>query len=318
LLIKYFDLAVIIIGGMLGALFCPLFSNAQEHGLKVAAEGQISQEAAEKPRAGGSVREKRKDGLRYVWIPRGTFTMGCSSGDGQCDAGERPAHQVTITKGFWMGRTEITVAAYKRFVAATGKRMPTSPVLSGRELNPDWDDEAMPMVDVTWFEARSYCGWAGGRLPTEAEWEYAARAGSSLARYGNLDEIAWYAENSGNQRLDSSTAANEGQVSYLKRLNQNGNDMHHLGLKRANGFGLYDMLGNVWEWVNDWYDPNYYESSPSQDPGGPEREQMRVMRGGSWSDFPWHVRVSGRSGVFAAYLDNNLGFRCASDGEFAR
>jgi formylglycine-generating enzyme required for sulfatase activity len=99
----------------------------------------------------------------------------------------------------------------------------------------------------------------------------------------------------------------------LKRLNENGNDMHHVGLRRANGFGLYDTLGNVWEWVSDWYSENYYESSPSQDPSGPAREQMRVIRGGSWSDFPWHVRVSERSGVFGAYLDNNLGFRCARE-----
>jgi formylglycine-generating enzyme len=260
--------------------------------------------------APGTVLKSPKDGLNYVWIPAGTLMLGCSPGDSQCAAAERPSHQVTITKGFWLGQTEVTVAAYKRFVAATGKQMPTEPNNSGAPLNAGWSNEAMPMVNVTWYEAQAYCGWAGGSLPTEAEWEYAARAGSTGARYGSLDEIAWYADNSGSQRLDSAKLGNEERADYLKRLIENGNDMHDAGLKRPNGFGLYDMLGNVSEWVNDWYDENYYQNSPSQDPSGPAREQERVMRGGSWNDFPWVVRVSSRSGIFPAYLNNNLGFRC--------
>ena len=296
-------------------MFPPSLSSAPQHPSKaVANQAQAAPAATEHSNAAGEqVKESPIDQLKYVWIAPGRFMMGCSPADSQCEAGERPSHPVTITKGFWMGQTEVTVAAYKRFAAATGKQMPTDPVSSGKQLNPGWADEAMPMVDVTWFEAQSYCGWAGGRLPTEAEWEYAARAGSGLAHYGDLDEIAWYADNSGNQHLDSATAANDGQAGFLKRLNENDNNMRHVGLKSPNAFGLYDMLGNVWEWVSDWYDANYYENSPPQDPRGPVREEMRVMRGGSWRDFPWHVRASDRSGVFAAYLDNNLGFRCAAD-----
>ena len=102
-----------------------------------------------------------------------------------------------------MGQTEVTVAAYKRFARSVGKAMPTEPDLLGTPLNHAWANGAMPMVDVTWYDARDFCYWAGGRLPTEAEWEYAARGGSQQARYGALDEMAWYADISGKDRLDS-------------------------------------------------------------------------------------------------------------------
>ncbi len=146
----------------------------------------------------------------------------------------------------------------------------------------------MPIVNVSWDDAQAYCGWMGGRLPTEAEWEYAARGGSTEARYGNLDEIAWYNQNSGNQT-------------------------HEVAQKRANGFGLYDMLGNVWEWVNDWYDQNYYQNSPSQDPKGPASGQFRVLRGGSWRNLPRYVRVSFRGWYNPAVRGISLGFRCGGE-----
>jgi formylglycine-generating enzyme required for sulfatase activity len=247
--------------------------------------------------APGTVKTNPRDGLKYVWIPPGSFEMGCSPGDNECHDDEKPAHQVTITEGFWLGQTEVTVGAYKRFAGATRRQMPPEPNLSGRPLNPGWGDEAMPIVDVTWDDAQAYCSWADGRLPTEAEWEYAARAGSTAARYGDLDEIAWYADNSGRQRLDSARIWKEDQPNYAKRLNENGNGMHEVGQKRVNGFGLFDMLGNVWEWVNDWYDEKYYQSSPSQDPAGPTSGEDRVLRGGSWVNFfPRLVRVSYRGG----------------------
>jgi len=230
----------------------------------------------------GTLKLNPKDGLKYVWIPPGTFMMGCSPGDNECYDYEKPPHQVTITKGFWLGQTEATVAAYRRFAGSTGARMPAAP-----EFNAGWNNQDMPIVNVSWDDATAFCGWAGGRLPTEAEWEYAARAGSTEARYGPIDEVAWYANNSG-----------------LKT--------HDVGQKRANAFGLYDMLGNVWEWVNDWDDENNYKDGPSQDPAGPASGTLHVLRGGSWDVTPRDVRVSYRGGDNPAYMYNyvGIGFRC--------
>jgi len=234
--------------------------------------------------AAGTVRVNPKDGLKYVWIPPGVFMMGCSPGDTECAEDEMPPHQVTITKGFWMGQTEVTVGAYKRFAGSTGRQMPPAP-----NFNRGWANENMPIVDVTWFDARDYCGWAGGRLPTEVEWEYAARGGSTGAWYGSLDEVAWYIGNSGRHT-------------------------HPVGQKRANGFGLYDMVGNVVKWMNDWYLGDYYQNSTSQDPAGPASGPFRVVRVGSWADNPREVRVSARSAADPADRgDGVLGFRCGRE-----
>ena len=261
--------------------------------------------------AAGAVRENSTDGLKYVWIPPGTFMMGCSPGDDlKCKDDEKPSHKVTLSNGFWMGQKEVTVGAYKRYAAARGRQMPLEPNSGGRPLNHRWRNEAMPIVNVTWEGAQAYCGWAGGRLPTEAEWEYAARAGSTVPRYGDLDEIAWYADDSGRQHLDSPII---NLTLYWKRLNENGNGMHEVGQKRANGFGLFDMLGNVWEWVNDWYDQNYYQNSPSQDPSGPSSGTERVLRGGSWASPPRNVRVSDRRRYNPGSRNAFYGFRCGGE-----
>jgi hypothetical protein len=155
-----------------------------------------------------------KDNLTYVWIPPGTFQMGCSPGDAECNPDEKPAREFTIVSGFWMGQTDVTQEAYQR---VAGK-------------NPShFRGPKLPVEQVDWNEAKAYCAAVGGRLPTEAEWEYAARGGTAGARYGELGEIAWYNKNSG-----SAT--------------------HPVGQQKPNPYGLYDMLGNVDQWTSDAYD----------------------------------------------------------------
>jgi len=246
-----------------------------------AERGTISQQArSARPPIGFEVRENSEDGLKYVWIPPGTFKMGCSPGDDGCRENEKPPHTVKLSKGFWIGQTEVTVSAYKRFAAATGRPMPSGPNFHG-----GWVSDRMPIVYVSWNDAYDYCAWAGGRLPTEAEWEYAARGGSAEPRYGNLDEIAWV-------------------------LNNSGAHPHEVAQKLANRFGLNDTLGNVIEWVSDWYDPNYYRHSPPRDPSGPASGQLRVLRGGSWGIIPGDVRVSVRYSFAPTQTFNDSGFRC--------
>jgi formylglycine-generating enzyme required for sulfatase activity len=218
------------------------------------------------------------DALNYVWIPPGTFMMGCSEQDSDCKDDEKPTHQVTIRKGFWLGQTEVTVAAYKKFAAQSGRHSPAG-------------EGDLPVSGVSWNDAKEYCAAMGGRLPTEAEWEYAARAGSSHPYYGVISEIAWYAGNSDDAP-------------------------HAVGKKQPNAFGLYDMLGNVSEWVLDRYFDKY---SPDSKVTGPGVEQplppnaLAVARGGFWQSDASGLRVSHRLAQEKDGADVPIGFRCASD-----
>jgi formylglycine-generating enzyme required for sulfatase activity len=261
----------------------------------------------------GTVRVNPKDGLKYVWIPPGTFMMGCSPGDNECGGDEKPSHSVTITKGFWMGQTEVPVGVYKRFARETGRSLPAQPGLNGLVLNPAWSYEAMAMGAITWDEAAAYCSWAGGRLPTEAEWEYAARGGRGAARYGDLEQVAWFGDNSGRQHVDSD--ALRSRTDFMDRYRDNGNTMHEVAQKRPNQFGLYDVLGNVWEWVIDWYDANYYQHSPSLDPPGPASGSERVQRGGGFVSPSRVTRASGRDKDSPATRSSSYGVRCVQEAD---
>ena len=259
------------------------------------------------------------DGQVYVWVPPGTFQMGCSFDDSACHnmepfSNENPLHSVTISKGFWMGQTEVTVSAYRKYAEATGNKsinelIHATPERFRVEGFPKSDDH--PLAFVAWEDAVQYCEWAGGRLPTEAEWEYAARAGSKTARYSNLEDIAWYADNSGQLRLNSSELEDRQFRNQL--LKDNRNDTHHVGEKAPNNFGLYDMLGNVSEYCNDWYDGNYYEISVEIDPVGPSNGEFRVIRGGEFRSRPLAVRVSWRSYMLVNHRFESIGFRCVLD-----
>ena len=253
------------------------------------------------------VKRNDRDGLIYAAIPPGSFQMGCSSGD--CPANERPAHKVTISRAFWIGTTETTVEAYKRFAHATGRAMPPDEA-EGFNVNPGWKNDLQPIVNVTWDEAADYCKWAGGALPSEAQWEYAARGGSTQDPYGPLDEIAWTASNSGRARIDADAIFRDDKAHYEERIMKNGNRPHDVAQKTPNGFGLYDMIGNVAEWTNDWFDPTYYSHSPETDPQGADSSPARVSRGGHFIYPSVPNRASKRLWNAPQGRSPVVGFRC--------
>ena len=265
-----------------------------------------------KPPAPGEVRVNSADGQPYVWVPPGSFNIGCSPGDIQCEEDESPRHPVAITRGFWLGQTEVTVGAWKRYRATMGKpRLPTSDALGRTTWNEASGNDRNPAVFVTWDEAQDFCRFAGGRLATEAEWEYASRAGSMDARYGSLTGVAWYGDNSGRMVLDSDLLWRADSSSYARTLYENGGVARAAGLKLPNRWNLYDMLGNVWEWVADWYDERYYQSRQGADPAGPRTGRYRALRGGSWYTGARTVRVSSRRGYAPLVRSSDVGCRCA-------
>ena len=238
-------------------------------------------------------------GMKFKNIPAGSFYMGscklsaadkaankkrrfmgmseksaaCPSGasvDNDALDNETPQHKVRITKDFQMGIHEVTLGQFKKFIVSSGR----DGLLTDDFIKHNSHGDNAAVCYVSWNDAKSFINWLnkkeGGshyRLPTEAEWEYTARAGTtSIYSWGNSENqagnYAWYFKNTGDVGAE-----------YV----------HSVGRKKPNPWGLYDMYGNVWEWVQDWYDENYYRNSPSTDPQGSSSGQGRVYRGGSWS-----------------------------------
>ena len=264
---------------------------------------------------------------KMILVEGGTFMMGTNSGVPE----EKPAHKVTVNS-FYIGEHEVTVAEYKKFAAATGKKLPEPPdkewmdshkytqmfyVSSGKSW---WGWEPnFPMFHVNWYDAVEYCNWLssqqglqkcyiknadggwdldrtknGYRLPTEAEWEFAARGGNKSQKFkysgsNNVNEVAWYDETS---KLAGPKAVKT---------------------KKPNELGIYDMSGNVWEWCSDYYKSNFYSSSPEDNPFFSTPMPYRVIRGGSWHYRAELAKVTSRDGPKAGMANYNYGFRLAKN-----
>ncbi|MEA3365881.1 MAG: formylglycine-generating enzyme family protein [Candidatus Hydrogenedentes bacterium] len=229
--------------------------------------------------------------LEMVRIEPGTFQMGRYSGEKDSWPDEHPQHQVTLTSGFWMAKYELTKAQWTAVMGTTP--------WSG--LNYVLDNPDSPAVYVSWHDAQAFITAVNSytsktfRLPTEAEWEYACRAWTTTRFYWGddpgytaIDDYAWW----------------EGNADYV------GQDYAHVvGQKLPNAFGLYDMSGNVWEWRQDWYDSDYYSSSPETDPEGPASGSRRVLRGGGWADNGNYCRSAYRPDASPSYTRFDIGFR---------
>ncbi len=241
-------------------------------------------------------------GMDLVWVEPGSFSMGANDGS----ADERPVRTVSITRGYWMGKTEVTNWQYLLFVKETGynglydadKRYLKH--ISGGCNMPATDEH--PVVWVSWNNAVAFCSWlteselvAGRlpegyvyRLPTEAEWEYAARGGrhgreTRYAGSNDITAVAWYDGNSGRRTKP-------------------------VGMRMANELGLHDMSGNVFEWVHDWYQESY-DDLPNTDPAGPGTGSYRVIRGGCWFFPDFACRVANRDAYTPSNLRSMIGFR---------
>jgi formylglycine-generating enzyme required for sulfatase activity len=224
------------------------------------------------------------DGLMAL-VPAGEFIMGSSMGE----ADEQPVHWVYVGT-FFMDTYQVSVSQYARFLDATSQEAP-----------PDWSimnrsqHQKRPIANVDWPEAKAYCTWAGKRLPTEAEWEKAARGTDGRTYpWGNEHPTKFFAN------VSRDNWNNHGALTPVGTFE---------GGKSP--YGIYDMAGNVWEWVNDWYDPDYYKTSPSKNPTGPSTGESKVIRGGSWGSGPDALRSANREIHSPSIRGLGTGFRCA-------
>ena len=240
-----------------------------------------------------SIRERPADGMMMVYVPKGEFTMGM---DNNVGPQEQPAHRVYLD-AYWIDQTEVTNAMYALCVQARVCQAPEnfgSWTRTNYYGNPQYAD--YPVVYIDWNDARVYCAWAGARLPSEAEWEKAAR--------GTDARIYPWGEPEPYMNGDSGT-------SLLNWLSQVG-DTTAVGSypSGASPYGALDMAGNVWEYTADWYDENYYANSPYSNPQGPASGEYRVTKGGSWGGGEGDVHSASRVYSDPARGSTFVGFRC--------
>jgi formylglycine-generating enzyme required for sulfatase activity len=235
-----------------------------------------------------SAQEAGPNAHEMVLIPGGTFLMGSD----QHQQVAKPMHPVTLD-AFYMDAHEVTNSQYHQFCMESGHKLPEFWGMDIYKSGLDFPDH--PVVGVSHFDAREYAEWAGMRLPTEAEWEYAAR--------GGLEGVSYpYGENADRARA---------------RINEPNAEKGPVKIKSyaPNSFGLYDISGNVWEWVSDWFSESYYQESPDKNPQGPLQGSFRVLRGGGWHSGPGCTSVHHRNALPTHWVDMAGGFRCVKDAE---
>jgi formylglycine-generating enzyme required for sulfatase activity len=225
--------------------------------------------------------ERMSDAATMVQIPEGEFLMGNLETEGA------PLPHTVFVSSFLIDKFPLTVGRFKRFAAATGRPLPPHPYWVVR------DD--FPVAFVRWDEARAYCEWAGGRLPTEAEREKATRGTD-----GRL--WPWGSEPPSPER-----------AVFRGNWGQDGNDAVGVRPAGSSPYGLHDTGGNMWEFCEDWWDPDYFRSSPRNNPAGPKTGRARVVKGGSWDSRPTVLSASSRNFAYVGYREGDFGFRCAAD-----
>jgi formylglycine-generating enzyme required for sulfatase activity len=276
------------------------------------------------------------DSLTYVRIQPTTFLMGCVPRDAACKDDEKPRRWVTLTRAYFIGRTEVTIAAFERFARATGYRTRAEVEGRGRFWNhaaSEWQwlsglswrtplragepgDLNWPALQVEWTDAAAFCAWAGGRLPSEAEWELAARGGNADAVYPWGDAKT---PQVGAMKFANAPDVHTARAFPSWKTFPDYDDGYTLVAPVAsfapNGFGIYDMAGNAWEWLADWYAADTYRKAITDDPRGAASGTMHVVRGGAWGYAPADQRASARGYAEHEFWTATFGFRCAADGK---
>ena len=260
-----------------------------------------------------------KDGAEMVLIPAGEFEMGDHHSHGGNK--ERPVHPVYLD-AFYIDKYEVTNVQYKKFVLATGHREPVGWGYVNGDFqygyrpwsDPNFNGDDQPVVCVRWGDAKAYADWAGKRLPTEAEWEKAARGGLPGKKYVWDDD--WPPpQGAGNFVDETAKKTSPGLHTFLiiHGYDDGYAETAPVGSFNPNGYGLHDMAGNVWEWCADWFDSGYYAKSPRENPAGPLSGSYRVMRGGGWDRSDWFaLRVTYRCSDPPDVTYSGVGFRCVS------